>query len=305
MNQEVRKKFGVLILFFDCSKFILKTIDNCAPFVDNIYISYSSKPWRAYNKNAPDEFQNESNPLVLKESKYYSKLIIVEGVWDSEEEQREECRQHAIKDGMDYLIVQDADEFYTMEHYKLNIEGILMNPDFNIYQCPWLTFWKNVNHVILNREHLGQKNTIYTTCPLFAINLKFDNPFVNRRLPRNMSNSLILQGICFHLSYVLTNEELYRKIKTWGHSHQVNKIWFKYKWIKWTPSTKYLNPFVSIQWVKAIPYEGELPSEIQNFNIDHSIPDKLLFFENLYISFYDKYILYQYLLRKLLIKLFK
>ena len=43
-------KFGVHMLYFNQDKWILKTIENCAPFVDKIYIAWSEKPWN-YNEN--------------------------------------------------------------------------------------------------------------------------------------------------------------------------------------------------------------------------------------------------------------
>ncbi|MES2727590.1 MAG: hypothetical protein V4643_10850 [Bacteroidota bacterium] len=259
------KKFGVMILFFDCEQFILKTIENCAPFVDKIYISYSPQPWSAYNAEAPSLYANRSNPEILKQSVYFDKLELVQGVWETEEAQRNACRTKAIADGMDYLIVQDADEFYLPETYQQNIDEILANPQYNMYQCPWMIFWKDTKHVILHREHLGERNTIYAACPLFAINLHVDNPFTSRRLTKDIDNKLILQGMCFHLSYVFSDEEMVRKINTWGHSHQVNKNWLRWKWLAWNPQTKYLNPFNSTQWIKAVPYTGKLPKELIDF----------------------------------------
>lgn len=38
-------KFGVHILYYNQDKWILKTIANCGPFVDKIYVAWSEKPW--------------------------------------------------------------------------------------------------------------------------------------------------------------------------------------------------------------------------------------------------------------------
>ncbi len=261
----MEKKFSVIILFFDCEQFILKTIENCAPFVSKIYISYSPQPWSVYNTEAPNLFTNRSNPEILKQSIYFDKLELVQGVWKSEEDQRNACRTKAIEDGMDYLIVQDADEFYLPENYQLNIDGILSNPNFAVYQCPWMIFWKDTKHIILHREHLGEKRVISTTNPLFAINLKHDNPFASRRLIKDMSNIFKLNGLCLHLSYVFSDEEMYRKIRTWGHAHQVKKFWYRMKWLGWNENTKYLNPQNPTEWIKAIKYNGPLPIQLLDF----------------------------------------
>lgn len=260
-----KKKFGVLILFFDCEQFILRTIENCAPHIDKIYISFSTQPWSAYNTKAPNLFTNNSNLNILKKSKYFEKLEIVSGVWETEEAQRNACRTKAIDDGMDYLIVQDADEFYLPSDYQRNLKQIELNPDYEVYQCPWMIFWKDTNHVILHREHLGQKNVLQTTCPMYAINLKVNNPFYSRRLPQRMNSIFRLDGLCFHLSYVFTDEEMYRKINTWGHASQVKKEWFAWKWLAWNETTKYLNPQNPTEWISAVKFTGELPLEIKDF----------------------------------------
>jgi hypothetical protein len=33
------------MLYFNQDKWILKTIENCGPFVDKIYVAWSEKPW--------------------------------------------------------------------------------------------------------------------------------------------------------------------------------------------------------------------------------------------------------------------
>jgi len=260
------KKFGVMILFFNCENTILKTIENCAPFVDKIYIGYSEYPWNAYNKNAREKFKNNSDKSIIKLSKHYEKIDLIEGIWDTDEGQRNSILDKARLDDMDYIIFQDSDEFYLPSEYKKNIEGIINNPDFMMYQTPWITFWKSIDYAIIYKEHNGNKNTIYTTCSCFAMNLKKE-PNTKLKFARVFDTNSIFQlkGICYHLSFVLSDLEVYSKINTWGHSQQVNKFWYKYKWLAWKPSLKNLSPFNSVEWVQAIKYNGNMPIELIDF----------------------------------------
>ncbi len=254
-----------MILLYDCEQFILRTIENCAPHVGKIYVSYSPYPWNAYNKDARKNYANKTNPDIIKESVFIDKIELLKGEWDTEEEQREHCRLKAIEDGFDYLIIQDADEFYLPNCYTNNIKGIIANPNFEVYQTPWIIFWKSTSYVVLNKEHLGTPNTIYSTCPLFAINLHLPVKFESRRVPLSAKSVYRLEGICYHLSWVFSDSDVLSKISTWGHSHQVNKNWYKWKWLGWKPETKYINPMHSIAWTKAIKFEGELPKELLTF----------------------------------------
>ena len=258
-------KFAVQILFYNCDQFILRTIANCAAHVDCIFILYSPQPWNAYNRKARSSFPNKSNPELLKRSPHFEKIQILEGIWNTEEEQREHCRQVAKEQGYDYLIVQDADEFYSPESYQDNLRVMREHPDYEVYQTPWINFWKNTKYALVHRSHQGVKKTILSTCPLFAINLKKPVRFESRRVPRASGSVYQLPGVCLHLSYVFSDVDMFSKINTWGHSHQVNKNWFKWKWLAWHPGKRYLNPISSAEWVSAVPYTGTLPSELADF----------------------------------------
>ena len=268
-------RFAVQILFYDCEQFILRTIENCAPFVEKVYITYSPEPWSAYNKNARSLYGNPSNPDILNFSAYESKIELIAGNWESEEEQRNECLLKARSEGFDYLIIQDADEFYLQGEYLKNLQGIIDNPDHDYYRNPWLTFWKSTNYILLNRYPYYYMNgswvkpyrsTILGFNACFAINCRTQVVFKDRRLP-NSKNFLMLDGLCHHLSYVLNDEQMRLKLSTWGHSGQVNiEKWITLKWYGWHEVSRNLHPINHIEWIKAVKYYGKLPSEIKDFS---------------------------------------
>lgn len=280
-------KVAVQILYFNAHHFIAQTIRNCAPHVDKIYILYSQMPWSQYNTKARETFVNQSSLHLVETSPHRDKIEIVEGIWDTEEEQREHCRQRAAAEGYDFLIVQDADEFYTAEDYQKNLALMRANPGYEVYQTPWINFWKSVGYALVHRHHLGVENTIYGTCPLFAINLKMPVHFESRRVPRAAKSVFRLPGVCLHLSYVFSDLDLFTKIGTWGHSHQVNKNWFRWKWLAWHPGKRNLNPISSVEWPRAVPYTGPLPPELKEFVNPRHVSIQLSWCDRLHERLHD------------------
>lgn len=266
-------RFAVQILFFDCDQFILRTIANCAPFVEKIFVTYSPEPWSAYNKEARKLYKNPSNPEILRQSSYYDKIQLVKGVWDTEEDQRNYCLDIAEEQGFDYLIIQDADEFYLPIEFKKNLDGIRKNPNYDYYRNPWYYFWKDTEHVIVSRYSIRNnsfkpyRKTIIAYNPNFAINIKRKIRFLNKRLP-NSRDCFFLNGLCYHLSYVLSDIQLKRKLKTWGHSSDFDvDYWYRYKWLAWNHSTTNIHPIEPIQWYKAEVLKVQIPKELDGLDV--------------------------------------
>jgi hypothetical protein len=300
-------RFAVQILFYDCDNFILRTISNCAQFVERIYVTYSPEPWDAYNRRARSEFKNPSNPEILCQSPFYDKVTFIQGTWHTEEDQRNACLDKAREEGFDYLIIQDADEFYLAEDYKNNINEIILNPDYSYYRNPWYFFWKSTKYIVVNRHFYSYNNDVrpyslnrisFNAC--FAINCRMKTKFENKRMPDNKSRVKMLSGICFHLSFVLSDESVLRKLSTWGHSHQV-KIddWLKVKWLAWTPSTRNFHPINLLEWAKVEEYRGKLPVELRDFDPGHQETVEATFSERLRYVGKEIYFLVIYLLKDL------
>jgi len=249
-------KIAAYILLFNQEQWILKTIDSCGPFVDKIYIAWSSVPW-SYNPEAK-LIKNNSDPEMLKKSKYYDKIVLIKGVWKLDEDQRNACRLKAIDDGMDYLITQDADEFYTFEDYNKIIQGIKDNPNYDFYKTPWICYWKNKKTAVYAPPPYGKG--IICGYPEIAINLHTGYEFVRARCPGKNSlrcgSFFTLDSICHHMSFVLSDKECFNKISTWSHSHQFdNKKWFNEVWLKWTPNSINIHPVEPGAWSKTVPVD--------------------------------------------------
>lgn len=239
-------KIATHILLFNQDKWILKQIEMIAPFVDKIYVAWSKFPW-SYNPDARNLFLNKSNPEMLKESDYYHKIELIIGDWKLDEEQRNACLDAAKRDDMDYLLIIDADEFYSYDDLVKLINNINKNPDYEYYKTPWVTYWKNFNNIIVDFN-----DNYINGFPEVCVNLKYNNRFVRCRRPSG-ENVLTLDSLCKHASYVLSDEECWSKINTWGHAHQFDKeLWFNSKWLNWNKSVTNLHPISPSDWKMAI-----------------------------------------------------
>jgi hypothetical protein len=71
--------------------------------------------------------------------------------------------------------------------------------------------------------------------------------------------------ICHHASYVLTDEECWEKINTWGHAHQFDtKKWYNEKWLNWNENVLNLHPISPEEWHKTKKYNKILPEILWN-----------------------------------------
>lgn len=277
-NKGTHPRFAVQILYFDCDQFILRTIANCAPHVEKIFISYSPEPW-TYNAEARHKFKNPSDPRIIENSPHRAQVELFEGTWDTEEAQRNAVLDRAKAEGFDYLIVQDADEFFHHEDYERNLAAIRANPDHAFYKTTWIQFWRNTRYAVVCRYsylyrfgRVTEKlhDTLLSYSMAFAVNLRAGTRFKRCRMPTDIDDYLVLPGNCYHLSYVLSDEQVFRKIGTYGHARDISRdYWYRTKWKAWRPASRSLHPIGPSVWTKAVPFVGQLPPEIQD------LPDPL------------------------------
>lgn len=279
-----KMRFGVHVLLFNTEKWILRMIENCGPFVDKIYVAYSKSPW-TYSAGEIERVENASDLAILQESRYRDKIVVVEGEWELDEDTRNECLKRAKDDGMNFLIAQDADEFYEYDDYAKMIKQITENPDYEIYTAPMSVFWKSFEYVIEN-----EKGEIVTCFPAFAINCGKRVKFKYSRVP-DSKNALLLDSLCFHGSYVLTDDEVLKKIGSWAHANEFDrKRWFKRKWLNWSRRTRNLHPINPCSWKRAVSYNGKLPRELIDFpapQVNHASLKGLEFVEESTLQFLE------------------
>jgi len=247
-------KFATHVVLFGQDKWIMKNIENSYPHVDKIYIAYSEKPW-GYNPSARNTYKNSFDLNLIRNSEFIDKICIIEGDWITEEDQRNACVNQAHNDGIDYLMIHDADEFYFHNDFEKIKTFITDNPSYDEYSCGWISFWKSFKYITVPQS----LNKIVGNPNIF-INIKNHVKFVRKRSTTKKNILNIPDVICYHASYVLTDDELKEKLKTWGHHNDFNvDLWYNEIWMKWQPNMINMHPVNPPAWYKAIEFNENLP----------------------------------------------
>lgn len=257
------KRFCVQVLLFNVDASILQMLDNCAPFVEKIYATWSEYPWQ-YNAEAREKYRNPTRPEILDASKWRDRIELIRGEWDTEEAQRNAALERARADGMDFMIVQDADEFYTPDAYRENIAGIVANPDVTWYSVPWCIYWKTIDWCVT-----GANGSLVVGRPQFALNCRdVSATFAEKRSIAGSQGVHALPGLCHHVSYVMDDQSMLTKIETWGHSAEFDRQrWYADKWLGWTQETRNLHPVSPHAWPGVVRAPALRPRQISELPV--------------------------------------
>jgi len=254
------------VLAYNVSRFIRPVLKNMEPFVDKIYVAHSTCPF-AY---VPGVRESKVNPTTVEEilgAGIGPKLEIVEGSWLDEESMRNDCLKRAKAEGFDWLVTQDADEFYTEQGWEQLRATLLQNRRDDHYITPWLNFWKSSDYVLLNADGaMKQMNAS------FALRCRSPFQFVSRR-QTNAVQSQVIDCPCFHYGYVMSDAEMMEKISTWSHANEVRSMthWFRNKWLNWSEPTRYLHPTTPVIWPRAIRFSFDQPAFAAQFALPVSL----------------------------------
>jgi hypothetical protein len=245
-------QLAVHVLAYDVNAYINPMLRNVAPHVEKIYLAYPKRPWNYI----PSSRETRTNPTELEDinfGDFKHKVEVIQGDWEKEEDTRNSCFDRAKAEGFDWLIIQDADEFYTEESWA-QIRGQLKNnSDCELYKTPWFNFWKSSEFVIADPG-----GSIKDVNAGFAVRCKESLKFARSRTT-NARQIKILDCPCYHYGWVKSDEEMWQKVTQWGHAHQFNgPRWYEVKWLNWTYNTVNLSPIWNT-WCRAIRFPLHQP----------------------------------------------
>lgn len=262
-------QIAVHMMAYNVNRFIQPVLRNVEPFVDKIYVAHSTRP---YNY-APGARETKVNPTTLEEilaAGIGSKLEIIEGAWLDEESMRNACLDRAKAEGFDWLITQDADEFYQEKSWQRIRDILVRSINEEHYITTWYNFWKSSHYVLMDA-----RGGIKQTNAGFAIRCRPDLKFASKRLT-NAASSRVIDYPCYHYGYVMNDAEMLEKISTWGHTQDFNtERWFLNKWINWNESTRNLHPTDPMGWRQAIRFPLEQPDFAEQFALPVSPKNSL------------------------------
>lgn len=232
-------KVGILTPSFGEQRFIGACIDQFKGFGMRHLVMCSTVGWNGHEEN--------DNTADIAESHGADVMV---GEWRDENKQRLEGILE-LSDN-DWILIVDSDEYYTRRAIEKMLEALENAEDnqhiFNSYKME--VYWKSWDLTI---RPLGYP-------PIVAI--KPHVRFTNIRDAEGQRHTLPFGVITHHLSYVRTDAEVWRKIKSWGHSHEVKSDWYENVWKKWDYETEDFHPVRGELYHKVI--ENPLPDEIKD-----------------------------------------
>lgn len=280
-------KICLQVLAYNVSRTIRTMLKNAAPHVDKIFIAYPLRAW-----DYRTDYMQTSNSTSLEELRIDlpCDVEIVEGEWGKDEDTRNALLAKAQSEKYDWMIVQDADEFYTKESWEV-LRSLLLDEKTSQYhsiQVPYLTFWKSTSFV-LEGWHEGIKNGTTT----FAIKCNNQDLFFSYSRTSTSSKCLYIDEPCYHYSYVLNDEEVAEKVSSWAHTKDIvsKRLWLNLKWKHWHPRTKMLHPGSPWLWRRAVRFplpQPDFAAELRTEEPAHHDLDLLWFIIDIIYNLYAR-----------------
>lgn len=230
MDSEIR--IGVLTVAFNEERFIVPCIKQFEFWGFNHLVLVSSKPWHG-------EYEADNTASIARENTYAN---VISGVWENQAEQFNAGLETFTN--FDWVLIVDADEFYTRDDVKHLIVD-MVNTDADVIRAPDMeVYWKTPDFRILPRQ---------TDNPVVAV-----RPHVRFTEKRSVDsiNSTETDATLHHLSYVRTDEDMLKKIHSFEHSNEFDlDKWYNEKWLDWNNTAEKnfdLHPVVPEQFKKAL-----------------------------------------------------
>lgn len=249
-------RISLQVLAFNVDRTLNAMLRNAGPYVDKIFIAYPERAWRYGKKNSitlnPTKLMSINTALPCE-------VEIIMGDWEKDEDTRNHLLRIARLEDFDWMIIQDADEFYTSDSWQRLISR-LKEPETLKYDCiktPYFTFWKSPAYILHNRQE-GIKNGTTT----FALNCRDRDLYFSYSRTTTAVNSIFMDMPCYHYSYVLSDNEMKLKINTWAHTGDLisKDLWYNIKWKRWHGTSKLLHPGSPWMWDKAIRFPLPQPA---------------------------------------------
>lgn len=230
-------KVGVLTVAYNEAQFIGACVKQFQKFNMDHLVLVSSEPWNGEHF-IPDNTSDIASSLGAE---------VICGNWASEAHQRNFGLDYFK--GYDWVLVVDADEFYTSAGLRELSASLEMDAEA-IVASNMQVYWKDMFHRVTPQQE--------------------DNPIVAIRPHQHFTNAR--QAWCdrtdtkatlHHLSYVRDDNNMWKKISSFEHAQDFDiQEWYEEVWLNWTPDATNLHPVNPSQFYQAV--RRPLPKEIRD-----------------------------------------
>jgi glycosyltransferase involved in cell wall biosynthesis len=225
-------EIAVNIIAYNEAEYIRQCIEQWEGLPVKVFIS--NKPWN-------NKIQNYDGTVEI--AKKTNAEVIVQN-WKTEEDQR----NYSIARMYDYdwIILCDADEFYTKEDREKLIRTLKSSNEICYRSEKIITYWKKDYVLRPPDKHL----------PLIALKPKEVKIF-DTRMPIKVCGETYLDYqplipiTLHHFSWSKSDEKIREKIDIFSDFEKVKPYWYENVWLKWTPDIENVKPY-GIEESKAV-----------------------------------------------------
>lgn len=224
-------RFAAVVCVYDDDSWLAPAIESVYAACETIWFLVSDTPW---NGEAADQTALVERIRALPDLE--GKIRVERGRWPDEATQRNEGLRLVADAGLEYCFVLDADEIYDPVQLAAAMDIVRRHPQIDCWRLSCLTYWKSCRYRVEPPEALAAPVFIRTGSGRFIENRHFDAARQMRFAPETI--------VFHHMSYARTDEQILRKITTWGHARDVVPDWYENVWRKWDDdhSLENLNP---------------------------------------------------------------
>jgi len=246
MVSEFGRRFAGVCCVYDDERWLPFMIESVYSEVGALFFLVGDAPW-----NGAATTNLETLKVIESFPDPERKIHVIRGGWSSETEQRTVGLEIVRQAGFDYCFVVDADEIYDPLVLRKMMGAAVTKPQVGCFYMTCLTYWKSHRHRIDPPEHY--KPPVFLRTGL--------GQFVERRHATAQFVAVIPPsfGVCHHMSYARTNDELLRKIRSFSHAHEVRADWYERVWLAWdeNPQMENIHPVYPDAYKRAVPVTKE------------------------------------------------
>lgn len=235
-------KFSAVCCVFDDDRWLPVMVESIAPAIDRILFLVAEQPW---NGGAGDTQSTLDAIRSLPNTE--GKIELVRGPWRNETEQRNAGLQLLRERQCDYAMIVDADEIYDPVELERMKAAALAHPQVGAWYVSMFTYWHSAAYRIDPPEQFTPVVFVKVGEAEFTENRHVKAETVGRFSPA--------LGICHHLSYARSNEEVRKKLARFSHSHEIQPGWYQNVWLTWrdeSPPRENLHPVYPSAYRRAV-----------------------------------------------------
>ena len=220
MSSNSPIRFGAAICVYDDHQWLKLVLDSIYDGCDRIFALVGSQPWygeAADNADTLAVFEGYTDPE--------GKIEIIRGDWATEADQRNAGLEICEQNECEICFVVDADEIYDPSELEQMMKIVRATPQIDCFTLGLHTYWKSQRNRIDPPEPLQPPVFVRVGRSRFT-----HNRAVEAKLSALIDPSV---GVCHHMSYARTDEQIKKKISNFSHANEIVPGWYERVWLGW------------------------------------------------------------------------